>query len=89
MTRALKIRPYVKSIFDPDGAVLLDLQKGKYYSLNAVGTQIWKKLEEGSSPPEIVDHLAAFFRAPLERVQIDFEAFVNHLENKGLIHVRS
>lgn len=87
MARALRIQSHVRSMLDPDGGVLLDLNAGKYYSLNVVGTQIWRKLEEKASPPEILAHLEQVFPVPRERLEADFEGFIQGLAKKGLLDV--
>jgi hypothetical protein len=37
-----------------DGAVLLNLQTKRYFSLNETGTRIWAMVQESSSEEEIV-----------------------------------
>lgn len=74
-------------MIDPDGAVLLDLEKGKYFSLNTVGMEIWKKVEEKASRRQILDHLRTIFQAPEDQLEEDLELFVRALSEKGLIHV--
>ena len=73
-------------MIDPDGAVLLDLERGKYFSLNDVGAEIWQKVEEGADHSEILRHLQSSFQAPPEVLQRDLESFVQMLDEKGLIH---
>lgn len=85
--RAVTIQPHVKSVIDPDGAVLLDLRKGKYYSLNGTGTQIWRSLEAGRSIGEIEAELGGAGDIPAENVRDDVRAFIEGLQAKQLVHV--
>jgi hypothetical protein len=89
MNRSLQIQSHVRSMIDTDGAVLLDLKRGKYYSLNVVGAQIWTKAQEGRTLPEILNHLQETFDAPIERLQNDLTAFIDGLAEKGLAHVNA
>ncbi len=87
MAASIHPRSHVRSMADADGAVLLDLEKGKYFSLNAVGMEIWNAAERGSNHSEILTHLQETFCAPLERLREDLDRFVQTLDQKGLIRV--
>ena len=81
------IQPHIRSMIDPDGAVLLDLQEGKYYSLNGIAAEIWKKIETGTSLQNILADLEARFDTTIEKLSSDLEVFIGSLERKGLIDV--
>jgi hypothetical protein len=83
---AIRIQPHVRSVIDPDGAVLLDLVRGKYYSLNGTGAQIWQKLEAGLGVAEIEAELGSG-GAPAEQVRDDVREFIDGLRAKQLVHV--
>lgn len=85
MEGQLTVQSHVRSMIDTDGAVLLDLKAGKYYSLNTVGARIWSDIEKGLSVPEILRHLEETFPGPAERLQTDLTAFVQGLKDKELI----
>ena len=87
MSNTIHVRGHVRSVLDPDGAVLLDLRQGKYYSLNGVGAEIWSQIEAGSSVSEIETHLNVSFGAPVETVRGDVAAFLQDLQGKQLIDV--
>lgn len=86
MAQIFKIEPHVRSMIDDDGAVLLDLRVGKYYSLNGVAAQIWIKAEEGHEENAIVEHIQGLYGIDKERIQQDIQAFVSGLSRKGLVH---
>jgi hypothetical protein len=81
------IQTQVRSMQDQDGAVLLDLKGGKYFSLNGVGADIWTQLEKGLSLPHILDYLDESYQATREQLERDLTAFVEGLAKKGLIRV--
>src|SRR5208282_2346501 len=59
-----KVSPGVRATCNEDGAVLLDIDHGLCYSLNAVGGRIWQVIEAGqgrSSFDDIVEALAQEF----------------------------
>jgi hypothetical protein len=73
---------------DPDGAVILDLQQGRYYSLNGVGAEIWSQIESGRSLPEIETHIKDSFGATDDVVRTDVAAFLDDLLRKKLVDVQ-
>ncbi len=85
MAKLFEIEPHVRSMIDEDGAVLLDLRAGKYYSLNGVAAQIWIKAEEGLAEVEILEHLSEVFQVESETLRRDLQGFVAGLARKGLI----
>lgn len=87
MESSIRIQGYVHSVIDPDGAVLLDLRQGKYYSLNGIGAQIWQRLEAGLTVPEIETQLGGLYRAPVETLRADVADFIVSLQRKQLVHV--
>lgn len=87
--KQLEINGHVRAMTDADGAVLLDLKAGKYYSLNAMGARIWQKVEDGAGRPEILEDLQGCFAVSRERLEADLESFVEGLRKKELIRVRA
>ena len=81
----VSVCPGVKAIIDPEGSVLLDIPRGRYYSLNAVGAQIWQGLEQGLSAEEIEGQLLDAYRADQDRVREDVARFLALLTESRLI----
>jgi len=86
MAPTTRIRAHVQSVVDPDGAVLLDLKKGKYFSLNGIAADIWGGIEAGLTLPQIEARLAASYDAPAGRLRADVDSFVAQLARAELIH---
>ena len=84
----IRTKGHVRAMSEAEGAVLLDLREGRYFSINPVGTAIWQQLEQGAERQTILDHLAAQFDAPADRLEKDLDGFVGMLDQKGLIDVR-
>jgi len=85
MSSSPRIQGHVQSVMDPDGAVLLDLKRGKYFSLNGVAAEIWTALEAGRTRSEIAVELAAAYGVPEARVSGDVDAFMARLEQERLV----
>jgi hypothetical protein len=86
------ISPGVRATCNQDGAVLLDIDRGLYYSLNAVGGRIWQVIEAGhgrSSSADIIEALAReFMEVPREQLMTDIDNCLSDLESKALITAR-
>jgi len=83
----VEIREHVRATAHEDGGILLDLEQGKYFSLNGVGAEIWKKLQAGASLSDIHHHLQATYSAPSERIRQDLQRFVQRLQEMGVVVV--
>lgn len=85
----VRIEPHVRSMIDGDGAVLLDLKAGRYYSLNGVGARIWSRAEKGMTLAQILEDLQQTYQVPSEKLAADLTAFVRAMEEKGLLRARA
>ena len=65
--------------------VLLDLNSGRYYTLNRVGTAIWEHCAGKQSLQDIHATLCERFEASSERIADDLLALVTHLGHEGLL----
>jgi hypothetical protein len=72
--------------FDDEG-ILLDLAKGEYYALNAVGTRMWRALAGGSSPEEIAHALAADYAVEFDVLLEDCVKLVSELVARGFVRL--
>jgi len=67
-----------------DRTIVLDLRRGRYRALEAMGSRIWELLERPLRPDEIVDRLAEEYEAPRTRIDADARAFLADLGRTGL-----
>jgi hypothetical protein len=65
--------------------VLLDLNTGRYYTLNRIGTAIWERCTGAQSLQQIHTALCERFEAPAERIADDLLALVTKLGHEGLL----
>ncbi len=73
---------------DLDGEkVMLNIDKGSYYGLNAIGSQIWELLAAPHTIKEIVDMLIKEYTVEETICRRDVLSFVNKLYDRGLIDI--
>ena len=75
---------HLRSIVDHDGAVILDIKRDQFYSLNQVGSYIWERLLKGEGLDEIAKALAEDSGAEISVVVADINDFVADLKSKHL-----
>lgn len=65
--------------------VLLEFGKGEYFGLDAVGAEIWRRLEAGDDLGMTADHLVAHYEVGREEALRDIVALVTELRNRDLV----
>ena len=71
---------------DLDGeAVLLNLQSGKYFGLDSIGTRIWNLIAEHHTLPVTYHILMEEYDVDAERLRADLLALVDQLAAHGLV----
>lgn len=68
-----------------DATVLLDADRGLYYTLNEVGARIWELITAGEPVIEILRCLGDEYEAPAESLQDDLGGLLTQLLRDGLI----
>lgn len=66
---------------------ILDLKAGVYYGLDAVGTRVWKLVQEPRAVVEIQDILLLDYDVEPERCERDLLALLRQLADAGLLEV--
>jgi hypothetical protein len=70
---------------DLDGeAVILDLQSGTYFGLNAVGARIWQLIERHGALRPVFDDLCDTYDAAPDTLERDLIALVSRLREARL-----
>jgi len=69
-------------------AVILSLESGVYYSLDAVGARIWSLIEEPRTLNEIRDAILEEYEVEPDRCERDIVALLEQLADAGLIEIR-
>lgn len=75
----------VSAAFHPDGAVLLDKDKGLLTTLNTLGSLVWQHLRDGRTFDEIVSQIVAQTGADAAVVRADVQDFIALLKTQSLL----
>mgnify|MGYP001262783687 FL=1 len=71
---------------DLDGeSVILDMESGKYHSLDTTGTRVWELLEDKISFNDIVLKLMSEYSVEGQQCTTDVKEFINQLIDLGLV----
>lgn len=65
--------------------VLLDFGKGEYFGLDAVGADIWRRLEAGDDLGTIANHICADYEVSRDAALRDIVDLVVQLRNHALL----
>jgi hypothetical protein len=82
-------RPDVVWTTHTDATVLLDADRGLYYTLNDVAGRAWELLAAGEPVIEILQTLAAEYEVEQEVLEADVAALLRGLLEAGLIERRA
>jgi hypothetical protein len=75
----------IRTVFTEMGAVLENTVNGETFSVNLVGSTIWRHLSRGATRDEIVNQLCSQFGVTRNRICLDVDEFLLGLEQKGLL----
>ncbi len=83
------VSSHVRATYTTDGAVLLDINKGICYSLDAVAARLWVTIETsrtGITLEGIVGALETHFDVPRQELEGDTAEWLNKLQRMGLVY---
>jgi hypothetical protein len=86
---ALEIPSHVVSREVSGEMVLLDLETGSYFGLDAVGARIWELAGQGMTLAAICDEILKDYDVTRERVEQDVLELFGDLVKEKLVAVRS
>ncbi|MGH7297447.1 MAG: PqqD family protein [Polyangiaceae bacterium] len=67
--------------------VILDMARGEYLALDAIGSALWKGVEEGRSLGDVAAQIVAVYDVSLEQATADLKALLDDLIARGLFIV--
>src|SRR5258708_37785076 len=83
------VATHVRATYTADGAVLLDINKGICYSLDAVAAQLWVTIEAsqaGITLEGIVGAAETRFKVSHQELESDTSEWLDNLPRMGLVH---
>jgi hypothetical protein len=75
----------VRSVITPDGAVLLDVQRGTITTLNPTGALVWQELRRGQGLDKIVLGLSQLTGQDQFTIEQDVRDFIDVLKHHNLL----
>lgn len=73
---------------DVDGEmVMMDVETGVYFGLDAIGTDIWKRIEAPVTVADLAAGLAGDYDAAPETIERDVLALLTDMAARGLVEV--
>jgi hypothetical protein len=77
--------PHVVWVRQDDATVLLDAERGRYYTLNEVAGRVWELLAAGEPVLEVLTSLRDEFDAPATALEADVAGLLEQLIVAGLV----
>ncbi len=68
-----------------DEVVILDVPTTTYLNLNKSARVLWKRLDRGATPTELVAELVASYGLPEDQAANDVRAFLDALQERSLL----
>lgn len=69
--------------------VMVDVERGNYYALDDIGTQVWKHLATPITVAKLCTLLLADFDVAPKQCEADVLAFLTELHQEGMIQIVS
>ncbi|SDF15675.1 lasso peptide biosynthesis PqqD family chaperone [Sporomusa acidovorans] len=67
--------------------VMISIENGKYYGMDAIGSRIWELLETPKSVAEVIQVLGEEYEVEQQQCQADTIEFLDFLFQEGLVKV--
>lgn len=81
----LRLSKNLRTVTNPDGGVILDLQRGQIFRCNASGAVILDLLTRGLDEAELVSQFTSLCQAPPSCAADDVKVFLAALSRLGLM----
>ncbi|MFH0757927.1 MAG: lasso peptide biosynthesis PqqD family chaperone [Bacteroidota bacterium] len=76
------------SFSEVDGEIImLNIEKGSYFTLNKVGSEIWKMLDKPNVVSDIIDQLQINYEIEKSECENDTMPYLEELVENGLVEV--
>lgn len=69
--------------------VMMNVENGKYYGLNTIGSEIWKLLSSPKKVDEIYSYLLSIYNVEKSICKNEVTQFLNHLVKENLIEIQN
>lgn len=69
--------------------IMMDMDSGRYFNLNLIGSVIWRELEQPRKVGDLFQFLAERYEAPAGEIERDVLDLLQHMEDNKLIRVHT
>lgn len=77
-------------VTDIDGEkVMMDLEKGSYFTLNKVGSTIWDMMEEPISLKQIVHQLRRIYQVDEKECETAVQSFIHRMIHANVVMIQN
>jgi hypothetical protein len=84
-TALARNRTIIYAATGPEEMVMMSVEVGRYYGLNAVATRIWELLETPRNASELCRHILEEFDVDAATCEAEVRRFVGELLDHGII----
>lgn len=81
----LVIEPWMTHEHLDDQVIMINLETGAYFALEAAAAECWVALDAGAGFDDIVSEVVRRYDVDRARAETDVEAFLDSLVNEGLV----
>jgi len=85
MKNVYRVDRSVRTVIEKDGGILLNVETGLCYGLNAMGARIWRDLSRGNAEDTVVELIAKETNTSDDHVRTACATFITALIQKGLL----
>ena len=82
----MRLSQNARTVTNSDGGVLLDLQHGKVFQLNAIGATVVELLANGCTEDRISHEISKRCEVEIAFVSADIHTFLASLKHYGLVN---
>jgi hypothetical protein len=68
--------------------VMLSIERGRYFGLDHIGSDIWKRIEPPCSFATLIDGLAADYEADRATIVSDVQSLLGHMAKYDVVRLR-
>lgn len=83
-SRVVRFEEFITSTVDNE-LVMMSLEKGTYYGLDAIGSQIWENIAAPTTIDALCQKLIDQFEVDPAQCQADVLAFLTELHREGMV----
>src|SRR6202043_2619463 len=65
--------------------VMMSIEQGRYFGLDDIGSDIWKRIEQPCSFASLIDRLAADYEADRATIAADVQALLGRMASQDVV----